>query len=1404
MKTKVLLFSLLISASIFGQATLPVSRTAWDVTPTGWTDSNLLTYLTIFACSGSNGARFDASTQNKIVNFNSAPDQLTFVVKSNATTTSSLLVQQSADGITYTNIVNLTNTVDLPTACTTKGPYTLLTTTRFVRWTFTKGSSNMTMDDVAITAGQTTLFSENFNTTNQFSLNTGAGFGDNQWVVNNVYAGGLFGLIVDTPNEPAGIVGAPNSTYMHITNTTTACGSFGVCNANFDTGSVSNQTADVTNNIVTTGYTGVSFSFWYLSAGQAGTSYGNVEYSINGGTSYTPIGAQLSGVTGWTKLTLTNAAFDNQSQLKFRFRWINGAAGSDPAFAVDDVLVQAPPIALSPEILIEGNLVEIVDGDVTPGLPDFTNFGTVSVAAGTIIRTFTIKNTGGTALNLTGIAPYVVIGGVNAADFALTGDPITPIPAFGSTSFQVTFNPSAVGIRSANITIANNDSNENPYNFDISGNGSACVPTLTVTSITPTSGPVATEVTINGTGFTTASNVVFGATTAIFTVVSATVIRATVPAGVVSGNLLITDSAGCELSFSTYTVINADNVSCDGASLFTDLIISEVYDSNSLNVWHMELYNPTPNPINLATANYTLKRYSTIGDLAPTRTIALTGVVAAGGVYYAQLGNTGVPCVGIYNFTELGNGINAQDEIRLAKNGVDVDIVQCPNEVGYSIRRNLTAAGPTMTFAAANWTFNLNEVCTDLGIPYLALVNPPITTLPTVAFACNNNTMQITVLGTQGIAGGQLLTYQWFSSAPGAIGWTTLTNTGIYFGVTTNVLSISDLSAINNVQYYCQVRENSATCFKASNATKVNVTGAYTEWNGTWTNGTPTLSKYVAIKANYNTSTNGNIDACTMRIFSGNLTIADNTYVNIQNDLTVDTGAILNIQNKGSLVQISETSFMTNSGTTTVNKTTTPYVQYDYTYWCSPIKGETIGSVFAANPAGRIYDFNTANYLDLHNSSSGGSIGFPQVLGISDTFDDSGDDWQPKTGTTSMLEAKGYIAMGPTAFGISGQSVVFSENGLNGRLNNGPVSIAVSKDKYNTDLLTGAATFHTNSNLIGNPYSSAIDLVELKADNPLLTGTFYFWTHKTPIAVVNPGPWLYNFTNNDYVTYTVGTGGSASSCAGCPIPDRYVDSCQGFFANVSGNGSVIFNNSQRVSSNNASFYRTSIQADSKIWLNFGASNGETRQILIGFVAGAQDAYNPYYDGLRMENGTGFDFYSYITSNPEQRLAVQGLDVFNDQKTVPLGLEIIESGNHSISIGNLEGVFNEGQAIYLQDNVTNTIHDFADGAYVFSNEISDILNDRFLLRFTNPALDIVATASEANDVFITSSNNKTTIKSNKFKINKVFIYDLLGRELLSKTALKDYNFSTDTSWSKQALVVKIVLENGVVVTKKIIN
>lgn len=130
----------------------------------------------------------------------------------------------------------------------------------------------------------------------------------------------------------------------------------------------------------------------------------------------------------------------------------------------------------APEINLLGNGITILNGDITPGIDNHTDFGDVVVGVDPpVVRTFTIENTGSGILNLTGTPLVSIIG---SSDFQVTSLPTSPVGGGGSTTVQITFIPSDLGLRTATVSIANNDSDENPYTFAIEGTGAPLPITL--------------------------------------------------------------------------------------------------------------------------------------------------------------------------------------------------------------------------------------------------------------------------------------------------------------------------------------------------------------------------------------------------------------------------------------------------------------------------------------------------------------------------------------------------------------------------------------------------------------------------------------------------------------------------------------------------------------------------------------------------------------------------------------------------------------------------------------------------------------------------------------------------------------------------------------------------------------
>ena len=132
-------------------------------------------------------------------------------------------------------------------------------------------------------------------------------------------------------------------------------------------------------------------------------------------------------------------------------------------------------IALPPEIDVQGNSTSIADGDTSPDTADDTDFGSATAGSSVVTHTFTIQNTGTGDLTLSG-SPIVAISG--SSDFTISTQPASgSVAAAGSTTFIVTFTPTTVGTQTATISIANDDSDENPYDFVLQGMVTAAVTT---------------------------------------------------------------------------------------------------------------------------------------------------------------------------------------------------------------------------------------------------------------------------------------------------------------------------------------------------------------------------------------------------------------------------------------------------------------------------------------------------------------------------------------------------------------------------------------------------------------------------------------------------------------------------------------------------------------------------------------------------------------------------------------------------------------------------------------------------------------------------------------------------------------------------------------------------------------
>ena len=180
------------------------------------------------------------------------------------------------------------------------------------------------------------------------------------------------------------------------------------------------------------------------------------------------------------------------------------------------------------------------------------------------------------------------------------------------------------------------------------------------------------------------------------------------------------------------------------------------------------------------------------------------------------------------------------------------------------------------------------------------------------------------------------------------------------------------------------------------------------------------------------------------------------------------------------------------------------------------------------------------------------------------------------------------------------------------------------------------------------------------------------------------------------------------------------------------------------------------------------------------------------------NDSPFALTSLINS---QEYTIQGKPLpFETHDTVPLGFKTNAVGNFTIGIDHVDGLFSNGQTIFLKDNLLNTIVDLSAGAYTFASEVG-IFNARFEIVYQSA---LALPTFTANNVVVYSQNGDVTINSGSTIMELVRVYDLQGRLLVEKKQINASETKLSTTATNQVLLVEITAANGSKITKKIIQ
>lgn len=506
--------------------------------------------------------------------------------------------------------------------------------------------------------------------------------------------------------------------------------------------------------------------------------------------------------------------------------------------------------------------------------------------------------------------------------------------------------------------------------------------------------------------------------------------------------------------------------------------------------------------------------------------------------------------------------------------------------------------------------------------------------------------------------------------------------------------------------------------------------------------------------------------------------LTTNKTLTVRNHL-VNNGTADNfiIEDNAALLQ---TNNVANTGGITAHKNSNALYRQDYTMWSSPTNGtQTLGQFSPNTVETRFYEY------DCKNNGSGFVEAYYHV--------------DPATAT--FAPAHSYLIRMPNADSTTnyngGTGTLVVDGKFVGTPNNGTI----------TRNLNMNASKYTST---GNPYPSPIGVNEFFAANSTAIDAgsgIYLWRKKNSgttgsYATISNASFAFNADNGST------TGGQVNDqyFTGVSSSNWRIAPGQGFIvktnATATGTPVVTFNNGMRKSapgSGGQSFFRTGNQSISRYWINLTNAQGNTSQFTVAYTDDATNGIDYGYDAFRLGESNTFAAY---TIAEDKDLTIQARPGFTTTDIVKAGYVATQAGTYTLSLSNKDGLFTNGQAVYLKDNEQNVTRELTPEGYTFSTQ-AGTFNDRFTILYTNEALSTDNPALNTSNVTVFKNNNAIVVNAGNDIINSIEVYDIQGRRIFANDTISLNNYSiTNLNAAHEMLIVKVSTNKGTT-SKKII-
>lgn len=582
---------------------------------------------------------------------------------------------------------------------------------------------------------------------------------------------------------------------------------------------------------------------------------------------------------------------------------------------------------------------------------------------------------------------------------------------------------------------------------------------------------------------------------------------------------------------------------------------------------------------------------------------------------------------------------------------------------------------------------------------------------------------------------------------------------------------------------------NAMGSFTIVNNTKIWNTTATDWFTNNWLpngNGASTANKCVVVKTPVTINTNSHALAKNIKIetasgATGQLTINGNGSLTVTDaivNMGVPRGII--VKSDANLVQINPDPNInsTSIAVRRLHALTTPAAngtRNEYNFLSSPVAGQNMKQIFGDNSA------NVAYVTKLNESSN---------------------SFVNAATTDYAIKGKGFAVKEPKVY-TAESGLTNAEAEYKGIPNNGNITV---------DLDWSAPS--KGYNVVGNPYPSNVDIIELYANSTqsLIDPTFRFWDNTVNDIYVQMGGSyqgysyaLFNaLTDTDgYGTAAPGRGGLDEHGnpypAGTKVPNRVIKVSQAFMVRALGSGAKLnFNNTQRKTTNTSTVFYGKESNKDRYRLQLVKDDGFTIQNGIAYFAAGNYGFGR--EDTRIPNSQASDaLFSYAD---DAKVVINGRAAFNNDDVVTLGLRHFVAGTYKIEAVDLEGVFANGQSIYLKDKVLGILTDLAQGPYSFTSNAGEFTN-RFEVVY-KPQVILATADSQGNGaVNVYSDAGDFVVKSSAKIIDAVEIYDASGRMILTQDRIlnKEFRFSANRLVDGM-YVIKVRMTDGEILSKKI--